>query len=206
MTDSSETVLHYRFVEGTPVGRLLLAADASGLRCLYFDGGRELRRRSLPPKPNQRADGGVWIPDTGQLDDAVTQLDEWFGGKRQQFDLPLAPRGTEFQQKVWAALCDIPWGVTISYGELATRIGNPSASRAVGLANGKNPISIIIPCHRVIGANGRLVGYGGGMDRKKTLLQLEGSLPASCRQPTLFDNSIEDSIEATAATTGNKYD
>ena len=92
------------------------------------------------------------------------------------FDLPLAPVGTPFQQRVWTALLNIPHGVTISYGELATRLGDPKASRAVGLANGRNPISIIIPCHRVIGANGNLTGYGGGLDRKEWLLRHEGAL------------------------------
>ena len=89
------------------------------------------------------------------------------------FDLPLAPRGTPFQQRVWAALCDIPYGGTLSYGQLAARLGAPSAARAVGLANGRNPVSIIVPCHRVVGADGSLTGYGGGLDRKRRLLAFE---------------------------------
>jgi len=104
---------------------------------------------------------------------AAHQLDEYFAGTLQTFDLPLRPQGTEFQQAVWKALQDIPYGETASYGELARKIGQPTASRAVGLANGRNPISIVIPCHRVVGANGSLVGYGGGVERKRTLLDLE---------------------------------
>lgn len=104
------------------------------------------------------------------------QLEEFFAGERRDFDLPLAPVGTGFQQRVWAELLKIPFGVTISYGELARRIGNPSASRAVGRANGTNPIALIIPCHRVIGANGSLTGYGGGLDLKEKLLNWERNL------------------------------
>ena len=105
---------------------------------------------------------------------AAAQLTEYLEGKRTGFTLPLAPTGTEFQKRVWAELETIPYGQTLSYGELARRIGNPSASRAVGLANGKNPVSIIVPCHRVIGASGKLTGYGGGLERKSALLALEG--------------------------------
>jgi methylated-DNA-[protein]-cysteine S-methyltransferase len=111
------------------------------------------------------------------LDEVVSQLEEYFEGKRRAFDLPLAPQGTPFQQRVWRALLDIPYGETISYGELASRIGNKAASRAVGLANGSNPLPIVIPCHRVIGSNGKLTGYGGGLPIKQQLLALErGSL------------------------------
>jgi methylated-DNA-[protein]-cysteine S-methyltransferase len=101
------------------------------------------------------------------------QLTDYFAGRLTEFDLPLAPRGTDFQQKVWQALQTIPYGETISYGELAQQIGQPNASRAVGLANGSNPISIIVPCHRVIGASGKLTGYGGGIERKQWLLNHE---------------------------------
>jgi len=104
---------------------------------------------------------------------AADQLDAYFAGELTRFDVPLAPRGSEFQQRVWAALQEIPYGRTESYGELAERIGSPGSARAVGLANGKNPIGIIIPCHRVVGADGSLTGYGGGLDRKKQLLDLE---------------------------------
>ena len=101
------------------------------------------------------------------------QLDEFFAGKRKTFDLPLAPKGPEFQQKGWKALQEIPYGETKTYGEIAAAIGNPKAARAVGMANNKNPIGIIIPCHRVVGANGKLVGYAGGMEKKEFLLELE---------------------------------
>ena len=101
------------------------------------------------------------------------QLDEYFRGERKTFDLPLAPKGTDFQKKVWNALKEIPYGETRTYGEIAAAVGNPKAARAVGMANNKNPIGIIIPCHRVVGANGKLVGYAGGMDKKEWLLQLE---------------------------------
>ena len=101
------------------------------------------------------------------------QLEEYFAGKRKTFDLPLVPKGTEFQQKVWKALQEIPYGETRTYGEIAVAIGNPKAARAVGMANNKNPIGILIPCHRVVGANGKLVGYAGGMEKKEFLLELE---------------------------------
>ena len=107
------------------------------------------------------------------LKETIRQLRAYFSGKLEQFDLPLAPEGTPFQLEVWRRLCEIPYGETISYGELARRIGNPNASRAVGLANGSNPIAIIIPCHRVIGSNGKLTGYGGGLPIKEKLLALE---------------------------------
>lgn len=107
------------------------------------------------------------------MDKAAEQLDEYFAGKRREFDIPLNPHGTDFQLAVWKALREIPYGETRSYKEIAETIGNPNASRAVGLANNKNPIWIIIPCHRVIGANGTLTGYGGGLDMKQKLLELE---------------------------------
>lgn len=110
---------------------------------------------------------------TELIDRAVYQMEEYLRGERKRFDLPLKPVGTLFQNKVWEALLTIPYGTTKSYGEIASMIGSPKASRAVGGANNKNPISIIIPCHRVIGANGSLVGYGGGLDKKVSLLQLE---------------------------------
>jgi methylated-DNA-[protein]-cysteine S-methyltransferase len=110
---------------------------------------------------------------TPLLLEAKIQLEEYFAGKRREFRLPLAPKGTEFQQRVWKALLAIPYGETRSYGEIARDIGNPRASRAVGMANNRNPIAIIIPCHRVIGSTGRLVGYGGGLDKKEFLLNIE---------------------------------
>ena len=113
---------------------------------------------------------------TGRLEDLSTQLGEYFSGKRKTFDYPLAPKGTEFQLAVWNALLEIPYGDTTTYAELARRIGRPSAVRAVGAANGANPIPIVVPCHRIIGTSGTLVGYGGGLDRKRWLLEHEGVL------------------------------
>jgi methylated-DNA-[protein]-cysteine S-methyltransferase len=144
------------------MGPLLLAGDAVGLRFLLFGTGR----RPVSPKPE-------WEPDRGLLKDARGQLDAYFKGTLRTFDVPVAPEGTPFQQRVWAALQQIPYGETVSYGELAGRLGNPNAMRAVGLANGANPVSVIIPCHRVIGRNGSLVGYGGGLANKQALLALE---------------------------------
>jgi methylated-DNA-[protein]-cysteine S-methyltransferase len=111
---------------------------------------------------------------TALLAEAAKQLDEYFAGKRREFDLPLAPQGTEFQRAAWNALCSIPFGETRSYGQMAALIGKPKAARAVGGANNRNPIAVIIPCHRVIGANGAMVGYRGGLDIKEYLLKLEG--------------------------------
>ncbi|KEZ75854.1 methylated-DNA--[protein]-cysteine S-methyltransferase [Salinisphaera hydrothermalis] len=126
-----------------------------------------------------------WHRDDSAFEAARQQLDEYFAGQRQTFDLALAPNGTAFQQRVWAALADIPFGHTENYGELARRIGSPRAARAVGLANGRNPIPIIVPCHRVIGADGSLTGYGGGIERKRWLLQHEG-LPVPASQTRLI--------------------
>ena len=146
----------------SPIGPLILAADEEGLRRIDFVNGRH------PAQPDPS-----WHEDEKALKETMAQLRAYFAGKLEDFDLPLAPEGTEFQRKVWKRLCDIPFGETISYGELAKRIGNPNASRAVGLANGSNPIPIIIPCHRVIGSNGKLTGYGGGLPIKEKLLALE---------------------------------
>ncbi|HVE25595.1 MAG TPA: methylated-DNA--[protein]-cysteine S-methyltransferase [Sporichthya sp.] len=149
-------------IVGSPVGPIILVADGDALACLYLD--------------VQRYADDVGDTDAGDsvvLKEAERQLAEYFAGERTEFDLPLAAAGTPFQRRVWSALCDIPYGETISYGELARRIGQPTASRAVGLANGRNPISIVVPCHRVIGSSGKLIGYGGGLDRKQTLLELE---------------------------------
>lgn len=117
-----------------------------------------------------------WVASKSALATAKEQLKEYFAGTRQKFELPLAAAGTEFQEVVWGKLQKIPYGVTWSYGQLAKAIGNVNASRAVGLANGRNPIGIIIPCHRVIGANGTLTGYGGGIERKKWLLEFEAKV------------------------------
>ena len=118
------------------------------------------------------------FPVDGSLDEAAGQLGEYFAGERRTFDLPLAPEGTDFQRRVWAQLRAIPYGSTSTYGEVARAIGATNGFRAVGLANGRNPIAIIVPCHRVIGADGSLTGYAGGMERKRFLLDLEaGGLP-----------------------------
>ena len=144
------------------MGPLLLVGDDVGLRQLEFINGRA----SVQLDP-------AWREDAASLQDAIRQLKAYFAGKLEKFDLPLAPEGTSFQREVWKRLCEIPYGETVSYGELARRIGNPKASRAVGLANGANPIAIVIPCHRVIGSNGKLTGYGGGLPLKEKLLALE---------------------------------
>jgi methylated-DNA-[protein]-cysteine S-methyltransferase len=145
----------------SPLGPLLLGAEGGALTLLW-----------MSPLP-EREEGVVDAGDQAVLAAAGEQLDAYFTGDLTEFDLPLAPGGTPFQQRVWAALVDIPFGETVSYGSLAVRLGRPGAARAVGLANGSNPISIIIPCHRVIGSDGRLTGYGGGIDRKAWLLDHE---------------------------------
>ena len=146
----------------SPLGPLLLVADDGGLRQILFVNGRH----AAQPESS-------WTEDSKPFSETVLQLRAYFAGKLENFDLPLAPEGTPFQREVWRSLCDIPYGATISYGELAGRIGNPKACRAVGLANGSNPIPIVIPCHRVIGSNGKLTGYGGGLPIKEKLLALE---------------------------------
>ena len=153
--------LSYTYLE-SPIGTLLLAGDSDGLQQILFStDGRPAR-----PDPE-------WEENPSALKEVVRQLRAYFSGELEHFDLRLSPEGTPFQQKVWSELQKIPYGKTISYGELARRIGNPKASRAVGLANGSNPISIVIPCHRVIGSNGKLTGYGGGLPIKEKLLALE---------------------------------
>jgi len=154
----------FAYIE-SPIGRLLLLCDGEALTGLYMD-------TSGSPPPDTRG----WRDDAsaGPLPAAVLQLGEYFSGKRRAFDLPLRLRGTSFQERVWRTLLEIRYGETLSYGELARRIGNPNASRAVGLANGRNPVSIVVPCHRVIGADGSLTGYGGGLSAKRWLLAHEG--------------------------------
>jgi len=158
----------YGFLE-TPIGRLLLARDTAGVRLIHFGG---------PAKAGPYVRRPGWERHDAAFDDLATQLREYFDGRRRVFELPLKPEGTPFQLRVWNALLEIPYGETISYGELAARIGDRSASRAVGLANGSNPLPIVIPCHRVIGSNGKLTGYGGGLPIKERLLTLEGALPS----------------------------
>jgi methylated-DNA-[protein]-cysteine S-methyltransferase len=146
----------------SPVGPLLLAGDDDALRVLWFGAGR----RGLGPHAS-------WRLAPERFASAVAELEQYFAGRRRRFGVTVAPLGTPFQQRVWRALQDIPYGQTISYGELARRIGDVKAVRAVGLANGANPIAIVIPCHRVIGASGALVGFGGGLPTKRALLDLE---------------------------------
>ena len=144
----------------TPIGELLLTADDDGA----------LTGVNLP---NRHPDPAGWEPDDELLADARRQLTEYFAGERTTFDLPLRPAGAPFQRRVWEALLRIPYGATASYGELARELGHPTAARAVGAANGRNPIAIVVPCHRVIGSNGSLTGYAGGLECKRALLDLE---------------------------------
>ena len=156
----------------SPLGALLLAATETGLHAIYFDG------RKPPPHKDQ-----VWIESEESLRAYRNQLDEYFLGNRKEFTCPLDLSGTEFQKRCWDALCKIPYGKTCSYGVLAKAVGSPRAFRAVGQANHHNPVPIIVPCHRVIGSNGTLTGYGGGLSIKEKLLELEG---ISTHRPLLF--------------------
>lgn len=161
-------MIQYRTID-SPIGPLTLAGRGSVLT--------NLRMVDQTYEPS-RAD---WSIDPRAFGDAVDQLEAYFAGKLTDFDLELDLRGTEFQQRVWKALLTIPYGETRSYGEIAEQIGAPGSARAVGLANGRNPIAIVVPCHRVIGSSGSLTGYGGGLERKQTLLELEkgaAKLPA----------------------------
>ena len=161
--------ISYRY-HPSPIGPLLLAASERGLCALYLQA-----QRHVPDEPDPR-----WSPASSDhplqadiVERTSVQLDQYFAGDRSTFDLPLDVGGTPFQQAVWTVLRAIGFGETTSYGELARRIGNPNAVRAVGLANGRNPVSIVVPCHRVIGAKGSMTGYGGGLERKVFLLELE---------------------------------
>ncbi len=162
----------------SPVGRLRLYGDRRALLAVLFDSEE-------PPALADDADPAIEDPRAGVLPAAVRQLREYFDGARREFDLPLAPHGTPFQQTVWRALTRIPYGRTLAYGELARRIGKPGAARAVGMANHHNPLSIIVPCHRVIGADGALTGYGGGLDRKRWLLALEHGTGVPARRRSM---------------------
>ena len=146
------------WVYSFPIGEIMIAAEEGAITAIRFE-------RDLPKEAKQ--------VETPLIKRCQEELREYFAGERQMFDLPLAPQGTAFQQRVWQALLTIPYGEVRSYGDIARQIGDPKASRAIGGANNRNPIAIIIPCHRVIGANGRLVGYGGGLDKKEMLLSLE---------------------------------
>ncbi len=167
----------------SPVGELTLAASERGLAAVYF------ARHRHGPAATARA---VWARDDGRnpasgiLARTREQLTAYFSGECTQFDLPLDPVGTHFQHRVWAELRRIPFGQLTSYGELAHRLGSPGAARAVGAANGRNPISIVVPCHRVVGANGSLTGFGGGIERKRWLLEHEQRVLGRAA-PSLFD-------------------
>jgi len=149
----------------SPIGTLTLAAQDGRITGLHMDGADHA------PTGQQS-----WRRDDSQFKEAVGQVEAYFAGELIDFDLPLQLDGTDFQRRVWKGLQGIPYGQTISYGELARRVGNAKACRAVGLANGRNPVAVIVPCHRVIGANGTLTGFGGGLDRKRWLLDHERSL------------------------------
>ena len=153
---SPNIIIYYTYE--TIFGKIIVESDGRAITCIKTD---EFTESSGQKKPNT-------LTDT-----VAKQLDEYFSGKRQKFDVPLNPNGTNFQLSVWNALQNIPYGETRSYKQVAEAIGNPKACRAVGLANNKNPIWILIPCHRVIGANGALTGYGGGLEMKRKLLELE---------------------------------
>jgi methylated-DNA-[protein]-cysteine S-methyltransferase len=157
----------------SPIGELLLVGDGHALRGLHIQEGRTAV--SVDPE---------WRRADDAFADVRRQLREYFDGERDDFDVPLTLTGTPFQHRVWEALREIPYGETRTYGELARRVGRPSASRAVGLANGRNPIAVIVPCHRVIGSDGSLTGYGGGLERKQHLLELEAGAAGGLRRST----------------------
>lgn len=159
----------------SPIGALLLAGEEGALRLISFPEGS----RARPPESG-------WKRDRGPFAASLAQLEDYFYGSLTEFDLPLAPKGTPFQLSVWRALRDIPYGTTISYGELARRIGKPTASRAVGAANGANPLPIVIPCHRVIGSTGKLTGFGGGLPTKAALLAHERTVAGAPGGQTAF--------------------
>lgn len=158
---------HYYTTLASPLGELLLLSDGEALTGLYLEGHRG--------GPARSAD---WRRDDGPFQAARAQLEAYFAGELQSFDVPVALRGTEFQRLVWSELQRVPYGATVTYGELAARVGRASAVRAVGAANGRNPVSIIVPCHRVVGADGTLTGYAGGLERKRWLLAWEAKVLA----------------------------
>ena len=168
MTEASERAakgtmsrIYYTTME-SPVGTLRLVAEELGLRTVWFVRGRKDEK----PDAEWKEDGAFFV-------EVIRQLNAYFAGELKEFEIPLLMLGTDFQKRVWKALLTIPYGETMSYGELAKKIGEPKAVRAVGAANGRNPIPIIVPCHRVIGSDGSLTGFGGGLENKKKLLELE---------------------------------
>ncbi|UNK57669.1 methylated-DNA--[protein]-cysteine S-methyltransferase [Pseudoxanthomonas daejeonensis] len=169
------STIRYRRI-ASPVGPLTVAASDAGLHAIEFPSNRHPVRRDQDWREG----------DHPLLQEAEAQLADYFAGRRQSFELPLAPQGTHFQREVWFALAAIPYGQTASYAQLAARVDRPSATRAVGAANGRNPLPIVLPCHRVIGADGSLTGFGGGLPTKRFLLELEGALPRTAPAPDLF--------------------
>ena len=165
--------MRYMTTIESPVGPLALMSDGTSLTAVLFDDERETRRRKEAIVTDEAAT---------PFPQARRELAEYFAGKRTTFEVPLAPEGTAFQRKVWSALLRVPYGATATYGDIARQIGAPKAVRAVGAANGRNPIAIVVPCHRVIGANGTLTGYGGGLDRKRVLLDLETAHATTSQQ------------------------
>jgi methylated-DNA-[protein]-cysteine S-methyltransferase len=163
-------------IVGSPIGALLLIGDGRALTGLWMLDGDKYRGRAFGP----RSDGAGLTPSPASFREVAAQLEAYFAGDLKEYTIPLAPSGTAFQLAVWTELTKIPYGSTVSYGDIARALGKrPVAARAVGLANGANPISVIVPCHRVIGSDGSLTGYGGGLDRKELLLRLEGASPTT---------------------------
>jgi methylated-DNA-[protein]-cysteine S-methyltransferase len=152
----------------SPIGPLIVGATSRGLAALEFERGR------LQPR---RRPGDTWVRSREEVEAAIGELDEYFAGRRRRFTVPLDLHGTDFQVRCWRALREIPYGETITYAELARRVGGPRGFRAVGMANHDNPVAIVVPCHRVLASDGSLGGYGGGLDVKRALLRLEGALP-----------------------------
>lgn len=162
-----DVFMFYRYFYDSPLGSIVIVEDGTSITHLFYDVTDGEKRLGL-------ADDGAVDRESPLLRKAARQLREYFSGKRERFELPLAPAGTPFQQEVWQALTEIPYGEIRSYGQIARQIGRPQAARAVGMANNRNPVSIIIPCHRVVGSNGNLVGYASGTDKKAFLLRREG--------------------------------
>ncbi|MFN8622492.1 MAG: methylated-DNA--[protein]-cysteine S-methyltransferase [Chloroflexota bacterium] len=154
----------------SPIGPLLLVGQPTD------DGRTTINRLLMQDQKHGVPVDDAWVEDPAAFAEATRQLDEYFAGARRTFDLPLDPHGTPFQQEVWLQLRTIPMGTTTTYGDIAARVGRPHASRAVGAAIGRNPIAIVVPCHRVVGASGALTGFAGGVERKAALLRLEGVL------------------------------
>ena len=171
------TTRHYADLIPSPLGAIWALVNEEGaLVKLDFEGGRSAPRNARALERDYAARGVEVVWSKSRLKHVAAALKRYFSGKARRFELDVAPEGSPFQQRVWKELVKIPFGETVSYGELARRVGRPAAARAVGRANATNPVSLVVPCHRVIGTNGKLTGYGGGMDRKQALLELEGAL------------------------------